>query len=218
MLLTPINGNETTTVNESHSFLLCFVNIRFVPRKGGIFKPLILCLDDKRVPMFLTFVASGLYHDYVWFTTFYMQKCLYDENGVCSNEANCYDLKFGRVTAFFAYTGIVMLLERPIMKLAPVQWLSAHLPTLVIAQLMVCLHTPVVKWYGGAWIEGEKSKCAVISNCALYLRKLLSESARPFDKSVLFLTFGFKSIFLLQVDSSTILASCFSSYAKDSHS
>jgi len=122
--------------------------------QGGIFKPLILCLDDKRVPMFLTFVASGLYHDYVWFTTFYMQKCLYDENGVCSNEANCYDLKFGRVTAFFAYTGIVMLLERPMMKLAPVQWLSAHLPTLVIAQLMVCLHTPVVKWYGGAWIEG----------------------------------------------------------------
>lgn len=122
--------------------------------QGGIFEPLKFCFDDNRVPMFLTFVASGLYHEFVWFTIFYNQKYLYDKNGVCSDEANCYDFKFGRVTAFFAYTGIVMLLERPMSKLAPVQWLSAHFPTLVIAQLLVCLHTPVVKWYGGDWIEG----------------------------------------------------------------
>lgn len=122
--------------------------------KGGIFEPAKLCFDDKRVAMFVTFVASGLYHEYVWFTIFYNQKYLHDENGVCADEENCYEFKFGRVTAFFAYTGIVMLLERPMRKFAPVQWISSHLPTLVVAQLLVCIHTPVVKWYGGDWVEG----------------------------------------------------------------
>jgi len=122
--------------------------------KGGIFEPAKLCFKDKKVAMFSTFVASGLYHEYVWAAIFYNQEYLYDENGVCANEENCYEFKFGRVTAFFAYTGIVMLLERPMRKLAAVQWLSSHLPTVVVAQLLVCIHLPVVKWYGGDWVEG----------------------------------------------------------------
>ena len=168
-------------------FLVCgyrFCATKMKLAKGGIFEPAKLCFDDKRVAMFVTFVASGLYHEYVWFTIFYNQKYLHDENGVCADEENCYEFKFGRVTAFFAYTGIVMLLERPMRKFAPVQWISSHLPTLVVAQLLVCIHTPVVKWYGGDWVEGEKSKC-VISNCASYLWKLLSDITRPFDISVL---------------------------------
>ena len=105
--------------------------------------------------MFLTFLASGLYHEYVWACIFYNQTYLYDKDGICTNKEDCYEFKFGRVTAFFAYTGTIMLLERPMRKLALVQWFSKHLPTLVIAQLLVCIHLPVVKWYGGAWIEGE---------------------------------------------------------------
>ena len=105
--------------------------------------------------MFLTFVVSGLYHEYVWVCIFYNQTCFYDRNGKCTNEDDCYEFKFGRVTAFFAYTGLIMVLERPMRKLAVVKWLSARLSTLVIAQLLVCIHLPVVKWYGGAWIEGE---------------------------------------------------------------
>jgi len=98
--------------------------------------------------MFFTFLASGLYHDYVWTTMFY-------NNGVCANDENCHEFQFGRVTAFFAFTGIIMLLERPLRKLALVQWLSSHLPTVVIAQILVCVHVPVVKWYGGDWVEGK---------------------------------------------------------------
>jgi len=131
---------------------LCYCENKIA--KGGIFEPAKLCFKDKKAPIFLTFVASGLYHEYVWTTIFYNQKYLYDENGVCVNEEDCYEFKFGRVTAFFAYAAIVMLLERPMKKLAVLQWLSSHLPTLVIAQLLVCIHVPVVKWYGGDWVEG----------------------------------------------------------------
>jgi len=123
--------------------------------KGGIFKPAKVCFQNTKVAMFLTFVVSGLYHDCEWAAIFYNQKYLYDENGVCMDEKSCYDFKFGRVTAFFAYTGIVMLLERPIRKLAIVQWLSSILPTIVVAQILVFIHLPVVKWYGGDWIAGK---------------------------------------------------------------
>ena len=100
--------------------------------------------------MFLTFVASGLYHEFCWIPIFYYPKYLYDEN-------SDYEYKFGRVTAFFAYTGIIMLLERPMRKLPVVQRIASHLPTLVVSQLLVLIHVPVLKWYGGDWIEGESS-------------------------------------------------------------
>ena len=96
--------------------------------------------------MFLTFVVSGLYHELVWATVFY---------DACPDGEECHEFRFGRVTAFFAYTGIVMLLERPMKKLSMIQWISSNLPTLVVAQLLVWIHVPVVKWYGGDWIEGK---------------------------------------------------------------
>jgi hypothetical protein len=95
--------------------------------------------------VFLTFLVSGLYHEYVWACMFYNQTHLYDVEGKCTNE-ECYELKFGRVTAFFAYTAIIMLLERPIKNLSTVKWLSTCLPTLAIAQLLVLVHIPFVKW------------------------------------------------------------------------
>eukprot|EP00531_Pseudo-nitzschia_arenysensis_P010754 CAMPEP_0116136602 /NCGR_PEP_ID=MMETSP0329-20121206/11812_1 /TAXON_ID=697910 /ORGANISM="Pseudo-nitzschia arenysensis, Strain B593" /LENGTH=408 /DNA_ID=CAMNT_0003631481 /DNA_START=61 /DNA_END=1287 /DNA_ORIENTATION=+ len=115
--------------------------------KGGIFEPSKLCFQSKAAAMFITFVTSGLYHEYVWVTVFY------DEDRPCTEGEKCYEFQFGRVTAFFAYTGMIMLLERPMKKLSVIKWMSSNLPTLVIAQLLVCLHT-LVKWYGGDWIEG----------------------------------------------------------------
>jgi len=124
--------------------------------KTGVFQPTNKCVGNQRVAVFFTFVVSGLYHEYCWAAMFYNQKYLYDANGICVNK-DCYELKFGRVTAFFAYVGLVMMLERPLKNLSIVKWLSSRLPTIVIAQFLVCLHVPFVKWYGGDWIEGECS-------------------------------------------------------------
>ena len=116
--------------------------------KQGIFEPAKRCIPNKTAVVFLTFVVSGLYHEYCWVPMFYYPKYIQEEEGG-------YDYQFGRVTAFFAYTGIIMTLERPIKKLSIVQWMASHLPTFMIAQLLVLIHTPVVKWYGGDWIEGK---------------------------------------------------------------
>ena len=106
-----------------------------------------LCIRNKTVVVFLTFVVSGLYHEYCWIPMFVYPKYIQEEG-----LAAVY--KFGRVTAFFAYTGMIMMLERPMKKLPVVQWMASNLPTFAIAQLLVLIHTPVVKWYGGDWIEG----------------------------------------------------------------
>ena len=95
--------------------------------------------------MFITFVVSGLYHEYVWLAIFYNQKYLFDGDNQCTKQ-ECYLNEFGRVTAFFAYVGIIMLLERPISQLPPIQWLSQRLPTFVKAQFLVLLHLPVAQW------------------------------------------------------------------------
>lgn len=111
----------------------------------GIFEPSKLCSSSRTTAMFVTFLVSGLYHEYVWSCIFYNQKYLYDVEGKCTSE-ECYVFKFGRVTLFFAYTGIIMLLERPIRKLPTVKWLFKCLPTLVTAQLLVLIHVPFMKW------------------------------------------------------------------------
>ncbi|KAG7369048.1 membrane bound O-acyl transferase family protein [Nitzschia inconspicua] len=120
--------------------------------KGGVFLP-VKKYSNGKIAMFITFVVSGLYHEYVWLAIFYNQKYLYDENGGCTNR-ECYLNEFGRVTAFFIYVGIIMLLERPFGSLAPVQWLSKRLPTPIVSQFLILLHLPVAQWYIGDWVEG----------------------------------------------------------------
>jgi hypothetical protein len=108
---------------------------------------------NAKLAMFLTFVVSGLYHEYVWLAIFYNQKYLYDENGGCTKQ-ECYLNEFGRVTAFFTYVGIIMAVERPFGNIPGVQWLTKRLPTPVISHFLILLHLPVAQWYIGDWIEG----------------------------------------------------------------
>eukprot|EP00536_Pseudo-nitzschia_multiseries_P011874 jgi/Psemu1/207218/e_gw1.430.41.1 len=122
--------------------------------KRGIFEPANQSFMSGKTAMFVTFIISGLYHEYCWACIFYNQPFLYGADGLCLKGENCYEFKFGRVTAFFAYTGVIMLLERPLGKHIFFKWLSSVLPTFVIAQLLVLIHVPFVKWYGGDWIEG----------------------------------------------------------------
>jgi len=82
--------------------------------------------------MCVTFLVSGLYHDYVWYVSFDIKQTQYFE-----------------VTCFFLTTGIIMLLERPFGALPPCQWMSRNLPSVVIATLLVMLHAPFAHWYYG---------------------------------------------------------------------
>lgn len=125
--------------------------------KGGVFLPMRKYFSSK-VSLFCTFVASGLYHDYVWYCIFYDLR--QEEDGTTTTSCRhtpgviCHDHQFGRVTLFFAYVGMMMLLERPVAKLPPIQWMEQRLPTPVIAHLLLLLALPFAYWYYGDWIAG----------------------------------------------------------------
>ena len=97
-----------------------------------------------KLAVFVTFVASGVYHDYVWKCIFYNPQCPHE---------GCYEPQLGRVTAFFAYIGFLILLERPFSQTSICKALS-KLPTVVVAHLFLLLHLPVLHWYLGDWIRG----------------------------------------------------------------
>lgn len=102
---------------------------------------------SRRWSVFLTFVVSGLYHDCAWRVMFHdvPSKGCAEPDRTPRPDA-CYDPRFGRVTAFFAVVGLFMILERPVSALPAVRWLSARLPTFVVAQLLVLIHLPFAHW------------------------------------------------------------------------
>lgn len=99
------------------------------------------------------FIASGLLHDLTWAFLFVPTSNQRDENGNCI-EGNCWYPIVGKQTAFFLWCGITMLLEKPIGKLAPVQWMSKNLPLPIVSTLVVCTALPFAHWYPGDWIVG----------------------------------------------------------------
>lgn len=136
--------------------------------KGGVFLP-IKKFWNARVAMFVTFVVSGLYHEYVWECIFFNQNYLHDKHGTC-HQQGCYMNEFGRVTAFFTYVGVIMLLERPVGRIPPMRWLSQHLPAPITAHFLILLHLPVAQWYVGDWIEG--GYFDDYSICTILIRKI----------------------------------------------
>jgi len=119
--------------------------------KHGVFLPIQKQkLANPAISILVTFIISGLYHDYSWGNIFYYQAHYYDDNG-CNS---CHVPIYGRVTTFFLFTGLIMLLERPVTKLPFVQFLSQNLPLFVKSTLIVLIHAPFAHLYYGDWIQG----------------------------------------------------------------
>lgn len=96
-----------------------------------------------------TFVVSGVMHDYVWSLVFYQHKQGINTDGRC---LDCFVPVLLKLTAFFGWNGVVMLLERP---LGPyLRTVSSRLPTAVVSTLVVLTALPVSHWYSGDWAKG----------------------------------------------------------------
>jgi len=94
------------------------------------------------VAIFLTFIVSGIMHDYSWSLMFHH----YDD------ERTNFVPTFWKLTAFFVWNGIFMVLERPLAPfLSPI---GKHLPTVVVSSLLGLTALPVIHWYGGDWVTG----------------------------------------------------------------
>lgn len=116
--------------------------------KHGVYLPARQLLVSSHVAIALTFVASGLLHDYAWLLIFYPHKHIRDESGVCSD---CWTPVPLKITAFFCWNGAITLLERPLTKYFT--W-TRDLPTVVVSTLVILTALPVSHWYSGDWAVG----------------------------------------------------------------
>jgi hypothetical protein len=115
--------------------------------KHGVYLPA-RQLFSREIAIALTFVASGLLHEYSWSLVFYHHTSMRDDTGVCPECFTPYPLK---LTAFFLWNGVVMLLERPVGRLF---WFTKSWPTPVVSTLMLLSVLPVSHWYSGDWAMG----------------------------------------------------------------
>jgi hypothetical protein len=103
---------------------------------------------SKEIAIALTFLASGLLHEYSWSLVFYHHTSMHDETGTCPDCFTPYPFK---LTAFFLWNGFIMLLERPIGKYFG---FTASWPTPVVCTLMLLTSLPVSHWMIGDWAVG----------------------------------------------------------------
>jgi hypothetical protein len=116
--------------------------------KHGAFLPARKVVGTK-LAVFWTFVVSGLLHDYIWSLIFYQHEHTRNADGQC---LDCFAPTAAKLTAFFAWNGIVMLLERKLAR--HFDTITKHLPVPLISSLVVMTALPVSHWYSGDWARG----------------------------------------------------------------
>lgn len=120
--------------------------------KRGAYKPARVLGYPAYAATLAAFIASGFLHDFTWAVQFVPTANQRDENGNCIED--CWYPLAGKQTAFFLWCGFTMLLEKPVGKLAPVQWMAKNLPVPIISTLVVMTALPFAHWYPGDWIVG----------------------------------------------------------------
>jgi hypothetical protein len=89
----------------------------------------------------------------------------------------CYYPIHGKLTAFFLYTGVIMLLQRPLGQFAMFQWMARNVPTprlskLLYSYLFICQSATGITEIGWLdaisvtlrWVCGTFESCDVMSN------------------------------------------------------
>ena len=125
--------------------------------KRGAYEPMRKVNAPPRMAKLAAFLASGLLHEYTWSLLFYIpQSDLDPATGECLPDIayRCYYPKYGKQCAFFLICGVLMLLEGPVAKLTPIQWMAKNLPLVVRSTLVVLTVLPVGHWFTGDWIAG----------------------------------------------------------------
>ncbi|CAB9513380.1 Pfam:DUF821 [Seminavis robusta] len=119
--------------------------------KGGAFLPARKYVSTPLAVMW-SFICSGLMHDYMWAVIFYHHGYEKDpETGICED---CFSPSPLKLTAFFVWNAMMMLLERPVSRWAPMQWMANNLPLTIISSLVGLTALPVTHWYTGDWAVG----------------------------------------------------------------
>ena len=104
--------------------------------------------------MMCTFLASGLFHEWILTVTFFIHSSDKNANGYCSS---CfYPNTYGKNLMFFLWNGILMFLEFTIGKrFVAFHRLAKILPPLVITFFVLMFALPVAHWFHGDMVKSK---------------------------------------------------------------
>ena len=108
--------------------------------KNGVYKPTLKYSSSKLLGALVTFVVSGIIHEYVNFVLFYRN----DITGQFTSSWN--------QIMFFGWNGVLLALEHCISHWAIFKWMTRNLPQFVITALVLCCALPLAHLFTGDYI------------------------------------------------------------------
>ena len=110
--------------------------------KNGVFKPMRKYCGSTKISVFATFLASGMFHEWLLWAVFMPTKGQLDpESGECAS--SCYEPKYGRSVIFFLWQAALIAMELSIGRAQIFKHLGQILPQPIKAILIVALGSPV---------------------------------------------------------------------------
>ena len=108
--------------------------------KNGVYKPTLKYSSSKLLGALVTFLVSGIIHEYVNFVLFYRN----DITGQFTSSWN--------QIMFFGWNGVLLALEHWIGHWAIFKWMTRNLPQFVITALVLCCALPLAHLFTGDYI------------------------------------------------------------------
>lgn len=124
--------------------------------KHGVYLP-VKKFGSTKFAILLTFLASGLFHEYLNSLVWYVHKYKHDDvTGVCRDgQYDCYFPIVMKESAFFLWNGVVVTIERCCLSNRKwYQQLISRPPLFVVSTIVVMTALPISHWITGDWAEG----------------------------------------------------------------
>lgn len=106
--------------------------------KNGAYKPVRKYTNSRVLAVIVTFVVSGIIHEYVNLVLFFDRGIQFEWKQIL----------------FFSWNGVLILLEYAIGGMPLFQWMSKSLPSFLVTAMVVSTALPLAHFFTGDWIKG----------------------------------------------------------------
>jgi hypothetical protein len=117
----------------------------------GVFRPLRQAGYSRHVAAVLTFLVSGVLHEYV---LYFMSLRHYPASSIPNNPfQEPYQPTYGHQFLFFVWNGVMLLIERALQGNAVLEWMQANLPKPIRTLLVLLLVLPISHLFTDEYIK-----------------------------------------------------------------
>ena len=117
--------------------------------KRSIYKPSLRYGYSRTNAAMMTFLASGILHEYVWLIMFY------DGQLLVSQELKVYEYFYGKSILFFGWNGAIIMCEQLLFSTQSAKKFDLLIPRYLKTALVLLTVLPISHLFTGDWIEGK---------------------------------------------------------------